>query len=104
MSYKERLKYLGLPWMLYCKLWGDMIEVFKYTTGKYDEAIDYLLHLSSNSRIGLENDLQNQTKISHQEKIKQMRRNTFSHSTVNLWNNLPQNVIDATSLNISKID
>ena len=39
MEYHERLKHLDLPCFAYRKLRGDMIEVYKMFSGKYDETI-----------------------------------------------------------------
>ena len=102
MSYEERLKFLELPCMLYRKLRGDMIEVFKFISGKYDQSINYPLKLSSNPRSGTSKRLQKPDKNIPPRKMKQIRRNNFSHRTVNFWNNLPQSVINATSLNSFK--
>jgi len=39
LSYKDRLKYLNLPTLLYRRFRGDMIMVFKLLTGIYDSNI-----------------------------------------------------------------
>ena len=36
LSYPERLKYLRLPTMAYCRARGDMIEVYKIVKEIYD--------------------------------------------------------------------
>ena len=38
-DYKERLKRLNLPTFSYRRLWGDMIEMYKILTGKYDSTV-----------------------------------------------------------------
>ncbi len=43
MSYQERLNKLGLPTLLYRRLRGDMIEVYKVLNGKYDNDVSSLL-------------------------------------------------------------
>ena len=102
MSYSERLKFLDLPCMLYRKIRGDMIEVFKFISGKYDSSIKYPLQLSLNTRSGTSKRLMKPDKNIPPRKIKQTRRNNFSHRTVNFWNHLPNNVINAPSLNSFK--
>jgi len=40
LSYSERLKNLKLPTLTYCRYRGDMIEVYKIISGKYDNNIN----------------------------------------------------------------
>jgi len=39
MSYRERLQYLKLPTLVYRRVRGDMIEVFKITHNLYDQSV-----------------------------------------------------------------
>ena len=39
LDYKERLIRLHLPTLSYRRLRGDMIEIYKILTGKYDSAV-----------------------------------------------------------------
>ena len=39
LDYKERLQRLNLPTLSYSNLRGDMIEIYKILTEKYDTAI-----------------------------------------------------------------
>jgi len=41
LTYKERLVQLKLPTWKYRRLRGDMIEVFKTLTGKYDTNVTF---------------------------------------------------------------
>jgi hypothetical protein len=50
LSYVERLKKLKLPTLTYRRKRGDMIEVFKMTSGIYDTSLPSLFKLSNNSR------------------------------------------------------
>ena len=47
LSYQDRLIKLKLPSLVYRRYRGDMIEVFKILTGKYDTATDKFLKLRS---------------------------------------------------------
>ena len=48
-SCEERLRILNLPTLKFRRIRGDMIEVFKIITGKYDSLISPHLPLSSSS-------------------------------------------------------
>jgi len=42
LSYKERLERLKLPTLKYRHIRGDMIEVYKILTDKYDNKLTYI--------------------------------------------------------------
>ena len=96
MSYEQRLKSLKLPSLYYRRARGDMIEVYKYTHGLYTANEDLLAHESESSTRG------------HQHKLKKRycrtatRQNFFSYRVVDSWNLLPDNVVNAPSLNSFK--
>ena len=48
MSYPERLEKLGLPTLVYRRMRGDMIKVYKLANNKYDPEISCLLPLKIN--------------------------------------------------------
>jgi hypothetical protein len=77
--------------MKYRRLRGDMIETFKIITGIYDnEVTEGIFDLDPNTRTR-----------GHSEKIKKkfcrinLRKFSFTNRIVDLWNTLPQSVIDA---------
>ena len=93
MTYQERLVYLKLPTLCYRRLRGDMIEVFKILTYKYDSSVCAgLLHYSETGTRG------------HSYKLAKPRANTnikkyyFTHRVNDLWNSLPENVVGAPSV------
>ena len=49
LCYQDRLKYLQLPTLAYRRARGDMIEVYKILTNKYDEEVNLKLGLSKNT-------------------------------------------------------
>ena len=96
-SYKERLYSLGLPSLVYRRLRGDLIETYKITHKIYDPNI-------TNSLINLAHT----NTRSHKFKLLKPRVNTnkflhfFTNRIINVWNNLPGNIVEATSLNCFK--
>ena len=91
MEYPDRLKKLKMPTLKYRRLRSDMIETFKIITGIYDnEVTEGIFDLDPNT----------QTR-GHSKKIKKkfckinLRKFSFTNRIVDLWNTLPQSVIDA---------
>jgi len=46
LTYKDRLKRLKLPTLKYRRIRGDMIEVYKISTSKYDIRVNLYLESS----------------------------------------------------------
>ena len=97
VEYKDRLKALKLPSLEFRRLRGDLIEIYKMTHNFYDT-------VTTNSLISF-----NQTSTrSHKYKLLKPRVNTstflhfFTNRIINVWNNLPGNIVEAKSLNCFK--
>ena len=94
LSYEERLKKLKLPTLKYRRTRGDMIEMFKILTGKYDSDVSNFITL---------NDSKYDTR-GHQYKVEKkaaklnIRKQAFSHRTTDLWNSLPPHIVGAKSI------
>ena len=95
LDYSERLKKINIPSMKYRRERGDMIEVYKFVHGEYDMPPPFTLENDKRTR-------------GHTFKIKKIRVNTslrqgfFSERVVDKWNNLPDELVTATSINIFK--
>jgi len=72
-TYQERLRKLNLPSLGYRRLNGDAIEVYKHLHGIY----------KGDCRTAL-------------------RANSFGMRVVNFWNSLPEEVVQAPSVNVFK--
>jgi len=96
-SYEERLRILNLPTLKYRRIRGDMIEVFKIITGKYDYLISPHLPLSSSS-VTRGNSFKIITCRCHYD----LRKYSFRNRITNIWNSLPNDVVNASSLNVFK--
>jgi hypothetical protein len=94
MEYNERQKKLKMPTLKYRRMRGDMIEVFKIINDIYDPltTVDmFELNTTSNTR-----------GRSKKMKIKTSRLNvrkyTFVVRIVEIWNSLPESVIQAKTV------
>ena len=101
LSYPERLKKLNLPTLAYRRLRGDMIETYKIIQGIYDkESASFLKMWTDIAQrdIGRGHDM----RLYLQRSIKPVRKNSFGVRIVNIWNNLPENVVNSPNVNIFK--
>ena len=96
-SYIERLKILQLPTLKFRRARGDMIEVFKILTKRYDDQVGPLLIRSSNVRTR-----GHPLKLETARAGYDLRKYSFTCRVVSLWNSLPENVVCAESVNSFK--
>ena len=76
---------------------GDLIEVFKMITGKYDPEVSDLLHIhrqdsGSNTR-------GHPYKLTKPPSKRNLSHHFFTRRVVNRWNALPKEIVTAGSLN-----
>ena len=92
LDYESRLKLLNLPSMVYRRARGDMIEVWKYLHGKY-EVNDHFFQLDQSRTRG------HSMKLIKTRCNKSVRQHFFSNRVVSTWNNLPELVVNAPTMN-----
>src|SRR5664279_712182 len=92
-TYEERLALLDMTTMETRRTRGDLIEVFKIVKG-FDK-IEYTLFFERSTFITRGHNEKLFKKPFHLD----LRKHFFSQRVVDLWNKLPQNVIDSTSVN-----
>ena len=92
LPYKERLLQLNLHTLKYRRLRGDMIEVYKITHDMYDRSVALELPRNVSSTRGSKYKLQNHS--FHYN----FRKFSFAARVVNVWNSLPDHVVDVNSL------
>ena len=97
LEYCERLKALGLPSLEYRRLRGDLIEIFKMTHEMYDPLTLTSL-FSFNNNITRSNNL----KLNKPRVNTKIYQNFFTNRTINIWNQLPMDTVNADSLNCFK--
>ena len=103
LSYQERLKRLKLPTLVYRRARGDMIEVYKLLTQKYDMEVSNFIPLHSERVHEQRRNLRGHTKKIFKERSRlEIRKNFFANRVTDLWNSLPEAVISAPSLNSFK--
>ena len=94
LTYPERLRQLGLTTLVYRRLRGDIVEVFKILAGVYDPSVtEGLLTLSHNTRTR-----GHSRKLAKSTCKRNLRLHTFSQRVVNPWNSLPESVVTAANL------
>ena len=94
LSYEDRLKMSGLVTLEDRRNRGDMIEVYKMLHGK--NRVDYsnFVKLSKNIRTR-----GHSLKLEKSRSRLNIRKNFFSQRVINKWNELPEVIINASSVN-----
>lgn len=97
LPYIDRLQQLKLPTLKYRRLRGDMIEVFKIVHNYYDPGavVKLNFHPFSATR-------GNRFKLQKFNCHYNIRKYSFGSRVVNVWNSLPDYVVEADSLNAFK--
>ena len=93
LSYEDRLRRLKMPTLTYRRTRGDIIEVYKIVSGKYDEEVSNIFQLSD-----VENTRGHSYKIYKQRARLNIRKNSFCNRIVNIWNNLPEYIVEAKTI------
>ena len=88
---------LKLPTLKYRHIRGDMIELYKILTDKYDNNVNIHLERQKDS-ITRGHSL----KLVHPRCHYDLRKYSFTVRIVNLWNSLPENVVSANTVNTFK--
>ena len=101
IPYEERLQRLKLPTLAYRRTRGDMIEVYKLLRGKYDSDVSnsIKLHKDSDTREGTRG---HSLKLFKESACTNVRKVSFSLRVTILWNDLPEVVVTAPSVNSFK--
>ena len=95
LTYEERLKRLDLPTLVYRRERGDMIEIFKHFH-TYDKNI-----ISPNFRRKMRDSRKHNFQLVENKPsdgVRGIQYNSFYFRTTRTWNELPRNVVDATTM------
>ena len=93
LKYEERLKFMGLPTLVYRRVWGDMIMVFNILN-VYEEGVGPKLDLKNKSI----------TRSHGRSLVKGIfktnwKKYGFCNRVVNVWNGLPDDVVISSDVN-----
>lgn len=95
-TYEERLEQLGLTTLIARRQRGDLIETFKIMQHYYDADLSFFVRSHDNRLRG------HSLKLTTERCNRLCRKNFLSNRVVSAWNNLPENVVTATSVNSFK--
>ena len=95
MSYEQRLRKLKLPTLKFRRIRGDIIETYKFVHGIYDKSFPLDFALQSGTRGNI-------FKLSTEHIRYDLRKYSFCHRIVGVWNSLPQHVVTAPSVDSFK--
>ena len=105
-DYESRLRAMKLPSLVYRRMRGDMIECFKYMHKVYKVKTNFLI--PEEPEQNEENGERKSKTRGHDRRIPQqrshldVRKNFFSVRVANIWNNLPESVVEASSVDTFK--
>ena len=98
LSYQERLIKLKLPSLEYRRLRGDLIEVFKILHDFYDPVTTKSLFVRS----GTDRTRGHNLKLTKHRTHTRQFQNFFTNRIISAWNSLPEDAVNADSLNTFK--
>ena len=101
LSYEERLRKLELLTLSYRRLRGDMIEVYQIIQGHYDPEASTIIKLMNDTKQRFSTRT-NSRKVVHNRANTNIRQNSFSIRIAKYWNKLPENIVNAPSINSLK--
>ena len=96
LPYGERLRSLKLHSLVYRRRRGDMIQMYKFTHDQEDIGTNKLYQYAEGITRG------HPLKVAKPRWNTKLRQNSFRNRVVNDWNNLPNEVVCAPSLNSFK--
>lgn len=97
LSYKERLKQLGLFSLQKRQVRWDLINVYKYLIGGYQREVTRLFSVVASN--GIQGNSQ---KLMNRDFHLNMRMNFFTVQVTTYWNSLPREVVESLSMEIFK--
>ena len=97
MHYEDRLRLLNMYSLKYRRLRGDLIEVFKFVHGQHLGYLKGMFEFNEENRTRCHDH-----KLTVKLSSTRLRQSFFSRRVVGHWNNLPCNVVSASTLDSFK--
>ena len=97
LDYEDRLKKIKLPSLEYRRARGDMIETYKITHNLYDQQTTQYFKIQKNSITR-----GHPYKITKTTSRSSAHAHFFANRIINNWNSLPNNVVNAETINSFK--
>ena len=97
LEYEERLERLCLPSLEFRRIRGDMIEAYKITHKIYDYRVTGDLLKINNTSTRHHNYKLEKIRVNNSQ-----YQNFFSNRIINVWNNLPYDIVNANTTNCFK--
>ncbi len=97
LPYKERLEQLKLPSLVYRRHRGDMLQTYKILHNEYDIDQETFFKSPSDNRTR-----GHSLKIFKDRAENTTRRHFFTNRVINMWNELPEEVVSAPKVDLFK--
>ena len=100
LEYPDRLKKLKLPTLSYRRLRGDLIEIYKILSGKYDPDVcqDFINLRDQYLGPDAPETRGNDRRIYVENPRLDVRKYSFPHRAVHVWNDLPNCAVKAETI------
>ena len=102
LNYEERLRLLKLPTLVYRRLRGDVIEMYKMLNGMYDEDVLPKLKMRSDHVAGGRANRGHSKQLYITRSKKEVRAKFFTQRVAPVWNSLTEDIVSAPSVDAFK--
>ena len=99
LTYEERLRSLGMPTLAYRRQRGNMIELFKFVNNLTNQVENSNILSLDTRPLGIRG---HSKKLITPRAFANVRSNFFSVKPIGIWNELPENVVNAPNIDTFK--
>jgi hypothetical protein len=102
LNYEQRLRLLKLPTLVYRRVRGDVIEMYKMLNGMYDEEVLPELKMRRDHVAGGRANRGHTKQLFITRSKKEVRAKFFTQRVAPVWNSLTEDIVSAPSVNAFK--